>query len=164
MKREVGNNPNILLKLWQSAQYKTKLHFFHSTVAWWCSPGQIWNKSLCPWEYSGKYFYMLRVNGVIGFRFCSFGIAEVLWKFRELGKVVGKGGDEQGPAQWCSDALYHYPAVPLLPRESSKPSLPPSPSFPGSKKELWFLWRTESNRLCCLPSFQLWWRSEKFYL
>lgn len=40
---------------------------------------------------------MSKVNGVIGLRFCSFGIAEVLWKFRddrELGKVVGKGGDE----------------------------------------------------------------------
>lgn len=45
---------------------------------------------------------MLRVNRVIGLRFCSFGIAEVLWEVRddrELGKVVGKGGEhEQGPA------------------------------------------------------------------
>lgn len=44
---------------------------------------------------------MLRVNGVIGLRSCSFGIAEVLWKFRDerkLGKMVGKGGDEEGPA------------------------------------------------------------------
>lgn len=41
------------------------------------------------------------MNGVVGLRFCSFGIAEALGKFgddKELGKMVGKGGDEQGPA------------------------------------------------------------------
>lgn len=91
---------------------------------------------------------MLRVSRVIGLRFCSFGIAEVLWKVRddrELGKVVGKGGGhEQGPAWWCSDALSHYPAVLLLTRESRKP--PSQPQFPWQQKGALILVRVSEQR------------------
>lgn len=78
---------------------------------------------------------MLRMNGVVGLRFCSFGTAEVLWMFRddrELGKVVGKGGmskAQHGDGQMLCLSTQLFPWLP-----GRAPNPPSQPHFSWQQK------------------------------
>lgn len=164
VRREADINPNISLKLLQSGQYKNKLHFFHSTVAWRRFPGQIGNRSLCQWEYSGNYFYMLRLNGVMGLTLCSFDITKVSWKCRdekELHKAsrkrLGTNKHQHGNTKMLCPTTWPFSCLP-----GRAPNLHPSPSSPDSRSRFDSCDGLGTTGFSGCPHLSWWWAAQGY--
>lgn len=129
---------------------KNQITFFHSTVAWWCFPGQIWNRSLLSLRTFWKLFF--HVEGEWSHRTHIL----LLWHCRSAVEVQRWQGTCQGGRKrwgWARPSMVILRCS--VPVPSSSPAcqgehqtLPPGPSFPGSRKELWFLWGTTGFTVC----------------